>query len=233
MYIEREKKISSFIPIFSNNKPCKWDSISNLLTPLLLWVHATTANRKARNIKRRIWTNRTKCQGSKSMDTCLLLPFSSLNSVLNSNSDSLPSKISLQGLVSHVILFSFPLIEITVVLKAYRGSDSSISPFSCPVEPVSFKCHVRHLKVAQILFSLQWFECDLALKGTGLDGHKVLSFNLWSEMAVKRVSPFSVPQRLSSWVFLGPIYNPFPLFSYDLFVKGMKDMWLRNIKFYV
>lgn len=52
------------------------------------------------------------------MDTCLLLPFSSLNSVLNSNSDSLSSKTSLRGLVSHVILFSFPLIEITVVLKA-------------------------------------------------------------------------------------------------------------------
>lgn len=75
------------------------------------------ANRKRETLKGEFGQTELSVKGARAWIPALL-PFSSLNSVLNINGDSLSSKTSLQGLVSHVILFSFPTIKITVVLKA-------------------------------------------------------------------------------------------------------------------
>lgn len=128
MYLwrEKEKRNQFSFPLYSpSNKSSKWNIFQPLtLASTLITSHSNQQERGG--IKRKIQTRSTKCQDIKSIDACLLLPSSCLKTMLNNYISS--CKISLPGLVSHVILFSFSLTEITLALKAWwRKRLNSIS----------------------------------------------------------------------------------------------------------
>lgn len=128
-YGERKRKEISFLflsilPVINHVS----ETYSNLLTLASTLITSHSNQQERGDIKRKIQTRSTKCQGNKSIDACLLLPSTCLKTTLKDYVSS--CKISLPGLVSHVILFSFSLTEITLALKAWwRKRLNSI--FSC------------------------------------------------------------------------------------------------------
>ena len=80
---------------------------------------------------------------------------------------------------------------------AYGNAGSPIRWARPGFEPASAWILVRFISAGpqQELPSLEWFQCDLALKGTGVGGQTLLSFNQWGEMTAKN-EPLQLPPAL-------------------------------------